>query len=183
VQVDYYISDRMRIERVEDNTFYDKATILQVFDQNHFNLVIIELLIFAFVLVLGIFKDYPSFQLPAASSFIIFLTIFVMLAGAFSYWFGGWSATTALILFLVVNYLVGEDFFTKRYEAFGLDYQAPAAEYSIDALKQLNNSAGIRSDSAHTITMLENWRKKFPGSEKPPMVFLCVSGGGKRAAL
>jgi len=183
VQVDYYISDRMRIEKVEDNSFYDKATILQVFDQNHFNLVIIELLIFAGVLVLGIFKDYPSFQLPAASSFIIFLTIFVMLAGAFSYWFGGWSATTALILFLVVNYLVGEDFFTKRYEAFGLDYQAPAADYSVEALKQLNDSTGIRSDSAHTITMLQNWRKKFPAHEKPPMVFLCVSGGGKRAAL
>jgi hypothetical protein len=183
VRVDYYISDRMRAEKVDDNTFYDRATVLQVFDQNHFNLVIIELLIFAFVLVLGIFKDYPSFQLPAASSFIIFLTIFVMLAGAFSYWFGGWSATTALILFLLVNYLVGEDYFTKRYEAFGLDYQAPPVEYSVASLKQLNNKADIRSDSARTIVMLENWRKKFPGNEKPRMVFLCVSGGGKRAAL
>jgi hypothetical protein len=31
--------------------------------------------------------------------------------------------------------------------------------------------------------MLENWRNKFPTTEKPRMVFLCVSGGGKRAAL
>jgi hypothetical protein len=31
--------------------------------------------------------------------------------------------------------------------------------------------------------MLLNWRKKFPENKKPKMVFLCVSGGGKRAAL
>jgi hypothetical protein len=31
--------------------------------------------------------------------------------------------------------------------------------------------------------MLQNWRKKFPADQKPKMVFLCVSGGGKRAAL
>jgi hypothetical protein len=31
--------------------------------------------------------------------------------------------------------------------------------------------------------MLNNWRKKFPADEKPKMIFLCVSGGGKRAAL
>jgi hypothetical protein len=183
VRVDYYIDYASGFKKVEDNTFYDKATVLKVFDQNHFNLVIIELLIFAFVLILGIFKDSPSFQLPAASSFIIFLTIFVMLAGAFSYWFGGWSATTALVLFLVVNYLVGEDYFTKRYEAFGLNYLGPKAEYSIKSLQQLNDSAFIRADSARTIVMLENWKKKFPGEKKPKMVFLCVSGGGKRAAL
>jgi hypothetical protein len=182
VHVDNYIDYKFRIRKVEDHSFYDKATILQVFDQNHFNLVIIELLIFAAVLVLGIFKDYPSFQLPAASSFIIFLTIFVMLAGAFSYWFGGWSATTALVLFLIVNHLVGKDYFTKRYEAFGLNYQSAHASYSVDALKKLNAKEAIQSDSATTIVMLDNWKKKFP-NEKPKMVFLCVSGGGKRAAL
>jgi hypothetical protein len=168
---------------VEDNHFYDRATILQVFDQNHFNLVVIELLIFATVLVLGIFKDYPAFQLPAASSFMIFLTIFVMIAGAFSYWFGNWSATIALILFLFINFLVGKDFFAKQYKAFGLDYSMARADYSVQALRMLNDSAAIAEDKARTFPMLENWRKKFPAGTKPKMVFLCVSGGGKRAAL
>ena len=43
----------------DEKDFYDKNTIVKVFDQNHFNLVIIELFIFAFILVLGIFKDTP----------------------------------------------------------------------------------------------------------------------------
>ena len=182
VRVDNYI-DNFRIRKVEDTNFYDRAAILQVFDQNHFNLVVIELFIFALVLLLGIFKDYPSFQLPAAASVMIFLTIFVMLSGAFSYWFGGWSATTALTIFLILNFLVGEDYFSKKYEAFGLDYQKAPAEYSVSALRILNDSTSIENDKATTLVMLENWRKKFPVEEKPKMIFLCVSGGGKRAAL
>jgi hypothetical protein len=183
VQVDNYLDYDFRFKKVEDNHFYDKSTILQVFDQNHFNLVVIELLILALVMVLGIFKDYPAFQLPAASSFMIFLSVFVMMAGAFSYWFGNWSATAALILFVSVNYLVGEDFFSKPYKAFGLDYVGEPAEYSVNSLRKYNDSSFIRQDREATFPMLLNWRKKFPEDKKPKMVFLCVSGGGKRAAL
>src|SRR5687768_5173334 len=182
IRVDNYLDHDLKFRKVEDTHFYDRATILQVFDQNHFNLVVIELFIFATVLVLGIFKDYPAFQLPAASSFMIFLTIFVMVAGAFSYWFGNWSATIALILFLFINFLVGKDFFAKQYKAFGLDYDSAPTEYSVASLRHLNDSAAIANDKALTFPMLENWKNKFPG-QKPKMVFLCVSGGGKRAAL
>jgi hypothetical protein len=183
VQVHYYLDYNLKLKKVEDNHFYDKSTILQVFDQNHFNLVVIELFIFFVVMLLGLFKDYPAFQLPAASSFMIFLTIFVMLAGAFSYWFGNWSATAALALFLFLNHLAGENFFTKRYEAFGLDYVRAPAEYSVNALRVMNDSTNIEADRKATFPMLVNWRKKFPQESKPKMVFLCVSGGGKRAAL
>lgn len=181
VRVDYYW-DRVGFKAVETTRFYDKATILQVFDQNHFNLVVIELLIFVVVLVLGLFKDNPVFQLPAASSFMIFLTIFVMLAGAFKYWFGGWSATAGLGLFLMINHLVGEDFFSRKYEAFGLNYTTAPATYNIETLRHLNDSTHQEGDRRVTLIGLRNWRKKF-GSEKPKMVFQCVSGGGKRAAL
>ncbi|MFM8758021.1 MAG: hypothetical protein ACKODS_00525, partial [Methylophilaceae bacterium] len=90
VRVDNYLDSRLRVNSVEDTSFYDKSTILQVFDQNHFNLVVIEAFIFAAVLLLGVFKDYPAFQLPAAASFMIFLTISVMAFGAFAYWFDEW---------------------------------------------------------------------------------------------
>jgi len=183
IHVDNYFDYNLRLRYTEDTGFYDKATILQVFDQNHFTLVVIELLILFFIMLLGIFKDVPTFQLPAAASFVIFLTIFVMMAGAFSYWFGGWSATTALLLFLIFNHLVGEDYLTKRYEAFGLDYQAPRAEYSVNALQELNDSARMSRDRDANLPMLVNWRKKFPEEQKPRIVFLCASGGGKRAAL
>jgi hypothetical protein len=183
VRVDNYLDYDFKFKNVKDTTFYNKAQILQVFDQNHFNLVIIELFIFGLVLILGIFKDHPSFQLPAASTFIIFLTIFVMFSGAFAYWFGAWATISAMVLFLVLNYLVGENYLTRRYEAFGLNYQVPPMEYSINSISSLNDSANIARDLQANQVMLENWRKKFPEDVKPKMVFLCTSGGGKRATL
>lgn len=45
-RVDNYIDHTFKIKPVEENHFYDRATISQVFDQNHFNLVVIELLVF-----------------------------------------------------------------------------------------------------------------------------------------
>jgi hypothetical protein len=183
VRVDNYFDYPFHVRKVDDSGFYDRSTITQVFDQNHLNLVIIQIFILALVLVLGFFKDLPEFQLPAAASAVIFLTIFVMLAGAFSYWFGGWASTTAIIIFILFNYLTGKDFFSKRYEAFGLNYQTEPALYSNENLRNLNNSVTLEHDRQQTLRMLENWRAKFPGEQKPKMVFICASGGGKRAAL
>lgn len=183
VRVDHHFDFSGRFVPVDTSGFYDRNTIVQVFDQNHFNLVTIELLIFAFVLVLGIFKDNPYFQLPAAASCMIFLTIFVMISGAFSYWFGGWSETMALVLFLGLNYVVGENILEKKYEAFGLDYSEPPAEYSIRALQRHTDSASMARDRAGTLAILDKWRSKFDPDSRPRMVFICVSGGGKRASL
>lgn len=184
VRVDNYFKLPFQFKKVRDESeFYDKASLQKVFDQNQFNLILVQLLIFALVLVLGIFKDYPAFQLPAGASFMILLTILVMISGAFSYWFGGWSVTTALILFLGLNYLVGEGWLTKRYPAFGLDYNAEPVDYSVENLQQHSDSTHILMSRQHTLSILENWRKKFDGPGKPKMVFVCASGGGKRAAL
>lgn len=181
-RVDHYINLSFRVEPVEPSRFYNKSTVLQVFSQNHLNLVLLELAIFLLVLALGIFKDVPVFQLPAAASFIIFLTIFVMATGAFTYWFGGWSAAAGIALFLILNQLVGKDVFTKRYEAFGLNYQMPPAEYTVAALQKITDSARMAHDRQRTLAVLSNWRSQF-GDEKPMLTFICVSGGGKRAAL
>ncbi len=184
VRVDNYLDYSLRFKKVtDDRDFYDKSAIIQVFDQNQFNLIIIQVFLFALVVVLGIFKDYPAFQFPAGASAMIFLTILVMISGAFSYWFGGWSVTMALVLFLFMNHLVGEGWLSKKYQAFGLDYKIPPVDYTIEELKYLNDSVAIRHAREHTLGILENWKKKFEGVPPHKMVFVCSSGGGKRAAL
>jgi hypothetical protein len=184
VRVDYYIDFNLRIKKVgEEKDFYDKASIIQVFDQNHFDLVVIEVLIFFLILLLGIFKDYPLFQFPAAASLLVFLTLVMMVAGAFTFWFGGWSGTVSLIVFLIVNHLYGENFFSRRYEAFGLDYRQPPASYTIASFKEHSDSSAMSDDKAQTMIQLTNWRKKFEPDQNPKLIFLCVSGGGKRASL
>ena len=184
VRVDRYLSLGFEGKKVTDHKgFYDRETILQVFDQNHFNLVVIELLIFAVLVILGMFKDVEILQIPAAASVILFLTIFVMLAGAFSYWFGNWSITAMIILVLAVNVLMKKNVFSKTYQAFGLDYRLPPAPYDLDQITSLSNRDFRQKDKKETLGILRNWRAKFDTTHKPKMVFICVSGGGQRAAL
>lgn len=183
VRVDNYVDYDGRIKRTEETNFYDKSTVLQVFDQNHFNLIVIQALIFVLILILGVLKDFPVFQLPVGASFMIFLTVLVMVTGAFSYWFGSWSLSAGLIIFLVLNWMTGEDFLNKKYQAFGIDYHKQPVPYHVTALKALNDSATIEHDKKQTMLALENWKRKFPENVKPKMVLICVSGGGKRAAL
>ena len=107
VRVDNYLDYDGRFKKVDDSNFYDRETVLQVFDQNHFNLVVIEFFIFTLVLVLGIFKDNPVFQLPAAASFIIFLTIFVMLYRSFFVlvrWLGSHYCTGGVSVFQLFSW-------------------------------------------------------------------------------
>lgn len=186
IRVDSFLNIQVASEKVDDyRGFYDKSTILQVFDQNHFNLIIIQVLIFIVILAMGIFKDYEIFQLPAAASAVLFFTVFVMFAGAFSYWFGNWSTTAGLGLLILLNILVKQDYFYKTYRAFGLNYSTTKAFYNHETIIDSNNPEVRERDKNETLNILENWKGKFADStfSKPKMVFVCVSGGGQRAAL
>ncbi|MDH5366133.1 MAG: patatin-like phospholipase family protein [Cyclobacteriaceae bacterium] len=184
IKVTHYLKPNLKISKVIDHKgFYDRSTILQVFDQNHFNLVVIELLIFIIMLILGIFRYNPYFQIPAAASFILFVTVLVMFAGAFSYWFNRWSITAFLAIFLLLNYSTKQGFLLREYQAFGLDYTSERVEYNLNTIKQTNSIEQYKTDTTNTINILNKWRAKFPKEEKPKIVFTCVSGGGQRAAL
>ncbi len=207
--VDYYLDGRLRLRPTEHlHDFYDKEAILKVFDQNHFNLVFIELLIIVVVLMLGFFMDNIYFQIPAAASCILFGTVLIMLTGAIRYWFGSWGMTSAIAALLVLNFLVKMEVFKNLHPAFGLDYDGKQAEYSIQTLKKVNTYQKYLDDKAAIIPILENWKQKQTNnsssagmritpventappamaaggaSGKPKMIFLCVSGGGQRSAL
>lgn len=180
-KVRYYLNLRLQLVPVKDR-LYDKTEVTKVFDQNHLNLVFIELFIFLLILLLGLFRDYEIFQIPAAASAVLFLTIAVMFTGAFSYWFGSWSATAALAFFLILNLVVKYDVLKSRFEAFGLHYDNGRAPYNLNVIKEQNSDSILVYDHNQTLQILQNWHRKL-GRPRPKMVLLAVSGGGQRSAL
>jgi hypothetical protein len=182
IRVDNYLDIGFRIRQVNPDHGYDKEAILKVFDQNHLNLVLIEFVIFFVILILGIFKDYAIFQIPAAASVVLILTIFIMFTGAVSYWFRGWSISVVVLFLVLLNILVKNDLITSEYRAYGLDYGTERAEYSLEELRDKSRSTNRQQDRLTTLEILQNWRAKFDGP-KPKLVILSASGGGQRAAL
>ncbi len=180
-KVKYYLDLNLRATPVNDRV-YDKQEVLKVFDQNHLNLVFIELFIFVILLLLGIFRENEIFQIPAAASAVLFLTIVIMFTGAFSYWFRSWSAAIIIGLLILVNMGVKYNVLKSQYQAFGLNYANGRAPYNLEVIKAQNNDSIIIHDRQQTLQTLKNWRAKF-GVRPPKMVFLAVSGGGQRSSL
>lgn len=161
----------------------DREALIHIFDQNHLNAVLFEIIAFISFLAIGFFKDIPIFQIPAASSALLLGTIIVMFIGAFAYWLRNWALSFLFLLFIIVNILVGQGFLQKRNQAMGMDYDKAPKEYNLESINALSNDSLYGADSLETIKILNNWRAKFPGEQKPKMIFIATSGGGQRAAV
>lgn len=182
-RVDYYFNLFLKQKKIKPNHFLDSAHTLQVFNQNHLNAVIIQISIFVLILVLGSFRDYEVFQIPAGASLVLLFTILLMFIGALSYWLKSWAVTATIFLLFALNFLMGNQILTVSYQAYGMNYENEPAEYSLRRVKSLSSAENYAEDKKLGEVMLENWRKKFPKETKPKMIFICVSGGGQRAAV
>ena len=182
--ISYYLDLRLRPKKISlEQQYFDKQAVLKVFDQNHLNSVVIELIVLCLIMILGIFRDYPVFQIPAAASCFLLFTIILMFSGALTYWLRSWTITVVIAALVILNFASGLPFFNNKYHAYGLNYSTPPAEYSLEKLKAHNQEELYIADKEKTLRILENWRAKFPLEHKPKMVFICTSGGGQRSAL
>lgn len=161
----------------------NREAIIKVFDQNHFNSVVVELCIIGVILLLGFFMNIEFLQIPAAASSLLIFAIAVMLVGAISYWFKGWGLTFAIGIFILVNAGVKTGFGKGINQASGLNYDTTQTNYSIENLRKIHSKEQFVHDKLHMLETLENWKSKWENPKDEKMVFLCVSGGGQRAAL
>jgi hypothetical protein len=176
------ISFKFKMVR-QDLSGFEGQQLLRVFDQNHLNMIIIQIALISLILLMGIFREVPFLQLPAAASGILLLAIATMLVGAVTFWLREWATPAVLALVLVFNSLSNTAWFNRPHEAFGLDYAAGPASYNLENLNTILHPDSVKQDREFTLQILENWKAKFPEGSRPKMVFITVSGGGQRAAL
>lgn len=182
-QVNHYLTLKGKFEPAPDQTAYDKHILLRVFDQNHLNAVIVEVFLIILIILLGLFRDSPMFQIPAAASGILFFSIIIMFTGAFSYWLRGWAISVLIIVLFAFNFMMKNDWIQSSYQAFGINYNKEPVPYNLNHIHSLSTRKSYHEDRLKTIETLEKWKASFPDGTKPKMVFVCVSGGGQRAAV
>ncbi len=165
---------------------YDKKMLIQVFKQNHLNASLFELAIVVSLILLGLFRDYPLVQIPAAASLTLLFTMFIMLNSAFHSWLRGWTVTVFILVILLVNYLSQFPEFNYANRIYGFDYSKPPQKYSNEIIEKIkSDTLSFAEDWLETLTVLEKWKAKNTTSENhlPKMVMINVSGGGSRSAM
>jgi len=156
-----------------------------VFRQNHINAAVLEMIIFLLFILLGLFRDYSVFRIPAGGSILLLFTMIIMIGGVFRYWLRGWAYTALVGLFILINFLSGLEVFNFKNKAYGLNYDGAQPEYSIQKMEEMLSHYRLQKDYETGLVSLNNWKKKWndAGVEKPKLVVLNVSGGGVRSAL
>ncbi len=181
IYISGYFDFKFRWRRVDERSSERFSIIAsKIFNQNHLNTVLAELFIFILIIFLGIFRENPAFQIPAAASAILFITIILMFIGAITFWFRSWAISVTLLLFFIINILVTTDLLTKNHYAHGLNYNVKPFDYTLENINLLNTKSIIEGDKSNSLKILKNWRNKF--SDNPKMILLTASGGGQRAA-
>jgi hypothetical protein len=183
-RVDTYLATPFRIKLVRATGHYTNDMVDSVFRQNHLNAAIMELIVFGFFILMGLFKDYSFFKIPAGGSVLLIFSMLIMLSSAFRFWLKAWATTFLIVLIFVFNYVSQFGWFYSDNKAYGLEYNKTQTNYSIDNFESLRDSVNVRRDYAATLEILERWKQKFiTSNEKPKMIFINCSGGGLRASI
>ncbi|MBK7430251.1 MAG: patatin-like phospholipase family protein [Bacteroidetes bacterium] len=183
-RVDTYLSNPRKVKLVRETGHYTAEMVESVFRQNHLNAAIVEIIVFAFFILMGLFKDYALFKIPAGASVILIFSMFIMLSSAFRFWLKAWSTSVLILFILVVNFISQYGVFYSDNKAYGMEYKKGKSNYSIETFKKNSDPEIVQADYDSTIVILEKWKDKFIAQkEKPKMIFINCSGGGLRASI
>jgi hypothetical protein len=163
----------------------DKHIVESVFSQTRINAFIFEVLTISAFLSLSFFRNFSLFEVPAAMSILMLLTIISMVIGALNSWFHRWTYPLIFSVIIVMSALSSRvGIFRYASYALGLNYsEEKIINYSPENIRQNHKTDEETFPSKeHIIQILENWKRKT-GEEKPKLVILNTSGGGLRSAL
>jgi hypothetical protein len=180
-----YIGRRFKIRSSRSNTHYKKELLTKIYEQNRINATIFETISLISFISLGLFREYPFFEFPAAVSVVLLLTIILMLFSSLLSWLKRWTYPVLILVFFIMNYMsTHTDFFTFRNYAYGLSYDKDTMEtYDIQRMSDISSNEVYQHESEENlISILEKWKKRT-GQKKPKLVIMNVSGGGSRSAL
>ncbi len=93
-------------------------------------------------------EEDPHFQVPASTSLLLFLSIFLMLIGAMTFWTRRLGPIALLLAGTVYVVVDSFEFQVHRHPALGMNYEIPAANYTTGALRAASSESNIRADIA-----------------------------------
>ena len=181
VHTEYYLNNNLRWKHTRSADHYPESIIRSVYKQHHANAFFIEVSSIVLIILFGLMMDNPIFRIPAAASIVLLVAILIVLIGAFYYWMGPWKVIFFILIILFVNAMMHSNLLSYKNKVYGLNYDS-TAEYSIDKLKIISDTAFTNNDIKNTLQILENRKNNFTiGKQKPKLVFINCSGGGLRA--
>ena len=183
LKVNYYLTATLSLRKSREVSHYRQDYLDTVFKRHHLAATICMFLAFLFLITVGFFLEYRFFEMPAASSILIFFSVMIAFIGALTYFLQSWSLPAAIVLLFVFNYMYQNEIIDPRNKAYGLNYinKEGRPAYSRENIAAICDSQHVVNDRNNMLQVLNNWKRKQKEA-KPVLIFINVSGGGLRSA-
>ena len=180
-----YMSSLFSWRKSRSINHYDKELLNKVLAKTRINSSFFEIVTILSFVLLGVLRDTPIFEVPAAMSFVLFLTIILMLYSAFRSWFGYWTNIVLIVIILAMNYMsINYNVFQYKSYAYGLNYdESKLVPFNVENITERNlEDKHISTSKDDYLKVLESWRTKT-GKKKPKLIIISTTGGGSRSAM
>jgi len=179
-----YIGRGVKFMRSRSIDHIDSSILEKILMRNKINTSVFELLTIISFIILGLFSGYKIFEMPAAMSIVLLITMILMLFSALHSWFGRWTYFLVIGVVFCMNFLsLHTTYFTFKNYAYGLNYGSKLIpEYTIDEIAKCAASNNDQQKSYNEfLETLKNWKIRT-GEKKPKLIIVNTSGGGSRSA-
>lgn len=188
IRASTYLSETLRVERISELATYPPRLLSTVLRRHHRNAITATIFALAMLLVMGAFMEDPRLRIPAGSGFLLLFSVMMGVVGAVKYLLKTWELMGWVLIFSVLSLLVRVKIFDLRSIAYGLDYHTEEQNrpmYDYEHLRQLFTRERYLADQHKSEQRLDKWKAQVSDSvtrQKPPLIVLCVSGGGSRSS-
>lgn len=178
-----YIGKNLKIFHSRSVQHLDEELREKIFNSNKVNTSLFEMITIITFVSIGLFRNYTIFEIPAAMSIVLLLTVILMIFSALLSWLHRWTYPIIFILILVMDHFsLTTNMFTYKSYAYGLSYdKEESSEYSIEKIQAIDSTEAAKTKSNY-MRILDEW-KRNTGLEKPKLILTNSSGGGSRSAL
>ncbi|HLU88037.1 MAG TPA: patatin-like phospholipase family protein [Taishania sp.] len=180
-----YLGSGFQINLSRPISHIDDAVVQKVLNRNRVNTSLFEIASVFLFFIISMLPDYKIFELPAALSIVLLITIIFMIYSVVQTWMRKWTLVFAVIILLTLDYLsVNSTYFSYKNFAYGLNYDSnDRPHYSIANIEKNSLDAEANEQSLKNyIQILENWKAQT-GEAKPKLIIVNTSGGGLRSAI
>jgi len=182
-----YLGRGLKLFLSRSVTHIDDKIIQKALNQIRLNTTVFEIMTLLTFVSLSTFSDHSLFEVPAAMSIVLLITLLFIIYSILETWFRLWTPLLFLFFLLGINFLSSRSsYFSYKNYAYGLDYSDDKRpDYSLEAIQtnaQENPQLTSTSSLNQYIDLLTNWKIQT-GEERPKLILVNSSGGGLRSAL
>ena len=103
--IDTYVYNFVRIRRTRETSHYSPHLISKILYRHHRNASVFFVILVILLITLGIFRGSEVFNIPAAASIYILVSIYILFTAVIYSWFRTWFLTALILILISVNIL------------------------------------------------------------------------------